>query len=37
MRASPLSTSTATPLDSDFRVYRWGKNRPFELLIGPQI
>jgi predicted nucleic acid-binding protein len=20
-------------LDGDFRVYRWGKNRPFDLLI----
>ena len=20
-------------LDSDFRIYRWGKNRPFELLL----
>lgn len=32
-----LATQTGTgrilTLDSDFRVYRWGKNRPFELLL----
>jgi len=32
-----LATETGTgrilTLDSDFKIYRWGKNRPFELLI----
>lgn len=32
-----LATVLATPriltVDADFRVYRWGRNKPFELLI----
>ena len=32
-----LATQTGSgrilTLDSDFKIYRWGKNRPFELLI----
>jgi len=23
-----------TTLDADFRIYRWGRNRPFELLLA---
>jgi len=31
--ATELGTGRILTLDSDFRIYRWGKNRPFELLI----
>lgn len=31
--ATELGTGRILTLDGDFRVYRWGKNRPFELLI----
>lgn len=30
--ASAYETGRILTLDSDFLVYRWGKNRPFELL-----
>jgi predicted nucleic acid-binding protein len=30
-----LSTSQILTLDGDFRFYRWGRNRAFELLISP--
>jgi uncharacterized protein len=33
--ATELGTGRILTLDSDFRVYRWGRNRPFELLIDP--
>ena len=32
--ASDYQTGRILTLDADFRVYRWGKNRPFELLLG---
>lgn len=31
--ASQLTTGRILTLDDDFRVYRWGRNRPFELLL----
>jgi len=31
--ATELGTGRILTLDGDFRIYRWGKNRPFELLI----
>ena len=31
--ATELGAGRILTLDSDFRSYRWGKNRPFELLI----
>ena len=31
--ATELGTGRILTLDSDFRIYRWGKNRPFEVLI----
>ena len=31
--AAELGTGRILTLDGDFRIYRWGKNRPFELLI----
>lgn len=31
--ASDFQTGRILTLDSDFRVYRWGRNRPFELLL----
>jgi predicted nucleic acid-binding protein len=31
--ASAQSTGRILTLDSDFRLYRWGKNRPFSLLL----
>ena len=31
--ATQLGTGRILTLDSDFRVYRWGRNRPFEMLI----
>ena len=31
--ANDFQTGRILTLDSDFRVYRWGKNRPFELLL----
>jgi predicted nucleic acid-binding protein len=30
--AGELGTSEILTLDGDFQVYRWGKNRPFEIL-----
>ena len=31
--ASQLGIGRIFTLDSDFRVYRWGRNRPFEMLL----
>jgi uncharacterized protein len=31
--ASELNTARIFTLDDDFRVYRWGRNRPFELIL----
>lgn len=31
--ATQTSTGRILTLDSDFKVYRWGRNRPFELPI----
>lgn len=31
--ASAYGTGKILTLDSDFRVYRWGRHRPFDLLI----
>ena len=31
--ATELGVGRILTLDGDFRIYRWGKNRPFELLI----
>lgn len=31
--ASELGAGRILTLDGDFQVYRWGRNRPFELLI----
>ena len=31
--ATQLNTGRILTLDSDFHIYRWGRNRPFELLI----
>lgn len=31
--ASDFQTGRILTLDTDFRVYRWGRNRPFELLL----
>ena len=33
--ADELGTGGILTLDSDFHVYRWGRNRPFDVLIGP--
>lgn len=32
--ATIYQTGRILTLDSDFRFYRWGRNRPFDLLIG---
>jgi predicted nucleic acid-binding protein len=32
--ASDYQTGRILTLDTDFRVYRWGRNRPFELLLA---
>ena len=31
--ATELGSGRILTLDSDFRVYRWGRNRPFELVL----
>jgi predicted nucleic acid-binding protein len=31
--ASIFNTGRILTLDADFRVYRWGRNRPFDLLV----
>ena len=31
--ATRLRTGRILTLDGDFRIYRWGRNRPFELLL----
>ncbi len=31
--AMQLQTSRILTLDADFRLYRWGRNRPFEMLL----
>jgi len=31
--ATQLKTGRIVTLDSDFRVYRWDRNRPFDLLL----
>jgi predicted nucleic acid-binding protein len=33
--AGELGTGQVMTLDSDFHIYRWGRNRVFELLIEP--
>jgi predicted nucleic acid-binding protein len=33
--AETLGTGRILTLDRDFRVYRWGRNRPFELVVDP--
>jgi len=33
--ASQLSIGRIFTLDSDFCVYRWGRNRPFDMLLNP--
>ena len=33
--ATELRTGEILTLDGDFRVYRWGANEPFDLLIPP--
>jgi len=32
--ASDYQTGRIFTLDADFRTYRWGRNRPFELLLA---
>lgn len=32
--ASDYQTGRILTLDADFRIYRWGRNRPFELLLS---
>jgi predicted nucleic acid-binding protein len=32
--ASAYQTGRILTLDADFRTYRWGRNRPFELLLS---
>ena len=32
--ATVFNTGRILTLDADFRVYRWGRNRPFDLLIA---
>jgi len=34
--ATELGASDILTLDSDFRVYRWGSNKPFRLLVEPK-
>ena len=31
--ASELNTARIFTLDDNFRIYRWGRNRPFELVL----
>jgi predicted nucleic acid-binding protein len=31
--ATEMGTGRILTLDSDFKIYRWGRNRPFELLL----
>jgi len=31
--ANDYQTGKILTLDSDFHIYRWGRNRPFEFLI----
>ena len=31
--ANQLETERILTLDRDFKIYRWGRNRPFELLL----
>lgn len=33
--AAELGNGQILTLDSDFRIYRWGRNRPFDLLLEP--
>jgi predicted nucleic acid-binding protein len=32
--ASDYQTGRILTLDADFRIYRWGRNRPFQLLLA---
>ena len=32
--ASELHAGVIITLDDDFQIYRWGRNRPFEMLLG---
>jgi predicted nucleic acid-binding protein len=32
--ANEFKTGVILTLDADFRVYRWGKNNPFELVVS---
>lgn len=34
--ASHFQTGRILTLDRDFHIYRWGKNRPFELLVNTE-
>jgi len=31
--ADELETGAILTLDKDFRIYRWGRNKPFELRV----
>jgi uncharacterized protein len=31
--ATQMGSGRILTLDGDFRIYRWGKNRPFDLLL----
>jgi predicted nucleic acid-binding protein len=33
--ANEYQTGRILTLDRDFRIYRWGKNRPFDLVVEP--
>ena len=33
--ATEVKTARIFTLDSDFEIYRWGRNRPFELVLEP--
>lgn len=33
--AAAYATGRILTLDGDFRVYRWGRNRPFEFVLDP--
>jgi len=34
--ATMYQTGRILTVNSDFRFYRWGKNRTFELLLSPE-
>ena len=35
--ADEFGTADILTLDEDFKIYRWGKNKPFRLLLAPSI